>query len=393
MGGKKVREFIAGFVTVKVEVLNPEKFINMVSRYGMVMWDIERVNFTTLKLKMRYDQYRKIKTIARKTGAKIKIVNKHGAHFIFNKLRRRKFFIIGLIIFAAAIFYLSSIVWKIEITGNKNIETRRIYEALKKAGLSEGKFKHSIKLREVENAATKQINEISMMNIRFIGTYAKVEVVERTMPPSLIQRDKKSNIIASKDGKITRIIALQGQPKVKEGDIVKKGEILISGIVTDKNNVPLNITYAMGEIKAETWYDCTEEINLDYKYEIRTGQTKQKIYLIIGGKRVYLKNDRINFGKYDKIEEKSAVSLAGFDTPIEKVTEYYFEKVENSVKLSYEEAYQMAIEKAEEKLKKDMPQGIKIIDKKVEKSKEEGKVKVRVLYISEEDIGEEQEMK
>jgi similar to stage IV sporulation protein len=393
MGDKGLREFMHGHITVKVEVLNPEKFINMAVRYGIKIWEIRRINFTTIEFKMNSYQYRRIKIIAKKTGSKVKITSKYGVHFLLGKAVRRKFFIIGFIVFVGLIFYFSSIVWKIEITGNKKIETARIYDALHKAGLTEGRLKYNIKLREIENAATREIEEISMLNIRFTGTHAKVEVVERTMPPKPLPLNSPGNIVAVRDGIIKKIIALRGQAVVKENQIVKKGEILISGIVTDVNKLPIGITHAMGEVTAETWYEDRQEVQLNYTYETRTGKVSERTYIMVMGKRVYLKNEKINFDKYDKIEEKSIINIKGYELPVEKVTEYYFEKEVSKKTLTYEEAVEIGINKAEENIKKQMTLNMKIKDKIIEKSQADGVVNVRVMYVAEENIGQEQEIK
>jgi len=117
--------------------------------------------------------------------------------------------------------------------------------------LNEGKLKNRVNLREVENSVLKQMNGISVINIKFIGTRARVEIVERTMPPDILPLDKPTNIVASKDGIITKVLSYKGQPLVQVDDYVKKGQILISGVITDKTNVPSKIVHAMGIVSAK----------------------------------------------------------------------------------------------------------------------------------------------
>jgi similar to stage IV sporulation protein len=393
MGGSKLKEFVNGYIMVRAESLNPEKFINMSARYGIGMWDIERINFTTIEFKMRYTQYRKLKTIINRTNSKTKIIKKHGVNFVLSKASRRKFFVLGIFTFIAIIFYLSSIVWILDISGNKKIDKQIVYDAVKNAGLKEGKIKYGVNLREIEANVLRQLDQVSVINIRLIGTKAKIEVVERTMPPSIIPTDKPANIVASKEGIITKVLSYKGQPTVKAGDYVRKNQILVSGIVTNGENVPLKIVHAMADITAKTWYEAIEEISLDYKQEVRTGNVKHKSYMNVLNKKIPTKNDNIDFKKYDKIEEKSMVKLRGREMPVEKVNEYYYEKIEVRKKLTTEEALNIAIEKAEDKVKNEIPKDAKVLDKKIEKNIEEGKVMVKLLYIAEEKIGLQMEIK
>lgn len=390
MGGSELRDYLKGYIVVKAEGLNPEKFINMASRYGVKLWDIRRVSFTTIEFKMRHNQYHLLKKIIQKTGSKTKVMKKYGLNFLLNKVNKRKFFLFGIFIFIAIIFYLSSLVWRIEIVGNKSIKSDKIYETIKKHGLQEGKFKYYINLREIEKLVLKDIKEISIVNISFNGTKAHVEIVERAMPPGIIKSDIPQNIVSSKDGIITKVLAYKGQPVVKSGDYVKKGTILISGVITDANDSPQEYVNSMGEVYAKTWYEGKEEMDLNYKLENRTGRYRTKEYIVVGGKKIYLKNDTIDFELYDKIEEKSKVTLGAFESSVERVKEIYYEKNISYKKLTYEEAVKIAVQKIEDRLKETMPANPKVLDKKVDKSLEDGVVKTRILYITEEKISEQQ---
>lgn len=387
MSGSTLKDFLNGYIIVRAECLNPEKFINLSSRYGIKMWDIQRMNFTTIEFKMKYFQYRKLKSIIRKTNSKTKIIHKFGANFMFHKMSRRKFFVAGIVIFLGIIFYLSSSIWKLEITGNRKVDTKTIYDSVRKAGLKEGRFKQDIDLRDIESGVLRDLKEISLINIKFIGTKAKIEIVERTMPPEIVPADKPANITAFKEGIILNVLSYKGQPLVKIGDYVRKDQVLISGIITDSSNVPLKIVHAMGKVVAKTWYEAVEEVSLNYVYESRTGKVKQKTYIMVLGKKVYIKNDEIDFKKYDKIEEKTLVNIRGKEMPVERVTEYYFEKVDLRKQITTEEAFKIAADKCEENIKIIIPKDIKILDKKVSKEVSNGKVKVKLLYIGEESIG------
>lgn len=387
------KDIFYGYIIVRVQGLNPEKFINMASRNGIVFWDITRIDYTTIELKMKHNQYKSLKNIVKRTGTHIHIKRKKGINFIIYKISRRKFFLFGTFVFIAIILFMSSLVWKIEINGNKKISTDKIYNSVKKAGLCEGKFKYKINLRDIEALILKDMNEISVVNIKFIGTKAKVDVVERVMPPLIIGEGKPANIQAVKDGIITKIVSYRGQPTVSSGDFVREGQILISGVITDGMNVPTGIVRARGTIIAKTWYEAQEEVCLDYVYEERTGKVKKDVYVIIGQKRIYLKKDNIDYQKYDKIEEKNNLKIIGQKLPVEKVTEYYYQKVEKRKKLNYNQAVEMALKQAEANIAMRMLKNAKILDKKIHREMGNNIVKIKLLYITEEEIGEVVEIK
>ncbi|EYE88138.1 hypothetical protein Q428_09565 [Fervidicella metallireducens AeB] len=163
--------------------------------------------------------------------------------------------------------------------------------------------------------------------------------------------------------------------------------------MTDINNFPISIGNAMGVVYAKTWYEGISEVNFHYKRELKTGITKQKIYFMLLGKKIYLKNDNIDFEKYDKIIEKNNLNIKGMNTKIEKITETYYQKIEENVNLTEEEAKKIAVENAENNVHPKLPQNGKLLDKKIYKEKNEKSIKVRILYLFEENIGIVQELK
>lgn len=382
------------YLYVMIEGLNPEKFINLAILNGIELWDIERISLTEMAFKMSGNQFKDLRKIAKRTGCRVKINKKNGIIFLAKKMSRRVFFIAGLMIFFVILYILSCLVWTIEIEGNKRLSTDLIYRELKKSGLSIGKFKNKINLRDVESRMVKSINELSMITISYDGTKAKVRVVERTMPPSIIDSELPVNIVALKDGIVTKVSALKGQSLVKEGDYVKKNQILISGVITDSQNIPLKATRAMGDVYAKTWYESIKEVNLDYKYFEQTGNQIKIIYILLpNNKKIYLKPGVNKFEFYDKIEEKEYINILGFSVPATKITEIYSEKIQITKKLSYKEAAELAIKLSNEELEKRIPKEVRILEKKIDKVIMKNRVIVRNLWIAEEKISVEKEIK
>lgn len=384
---RRLVDFLNGYIIIRIEGLNPERFINIASRNGISFWDITKIDYVTIQLKMKHSQYKRLKRIAKRTGTRVHIRKKKGLNFIVHRVSKRKFFVLGIFIFIGIIIYLSSLVWSIEIEGNKNIPSSEIYQALKKAGLEEWKPKYKINVRDIEADTLKEMDRISVINIKMIGTKAKVYIVERKMPPNMEYNGRPANIIALKDGIILNILSYKGKALVDIGDYVRKGQILISGIVTDSMNAPTGIVRAKGKIIAKTWYEAIEKIPLDYVYEERTGRVKKIEYVDFCGKVIYLKKDTLNFEKYDKIEEKNIINIAGIKTPLIKTTEYYYEKVKKNIKLDYKKALEMALKSAESNILANMPKEANIIDKQIQKQMGNNIVKVKLLYITEEQIG------
>ena len=389
MGFGNTGKYIDSYVTVRIEGLQVERFINMASKNSITMWELKKVDYTTIEMNMHYYQYPLLKNILRKTNCRSKIIGKTGLHFFVNKIKKRIFFAAGAVVFAALLIYLSSFIWFLEVTGNENIDSQRIFAYAEKAGLKTGIQKNSISLRNVEEYIITGINEISVVNIKYEGTRAIINVVERTMPPDIINPDEAVDVIALKDGIIDTVLAYRGQVMVKRGDYVRKDQVLISGILPDGTNKRV---HAMGLVTAKAWYESIQQVPLIYGEDIRTGKLKKRVSFKVGSKRLYLKNSNITYEKYDRIEGIKAIKIFGIPTTISQVTEYYYEKETSITELTYEEAFELALEKAEEEINKTMPKNAALAHKQIERNQKEDGVRVRMLYTVIESIGVEKKI-
>lgn len=387
MRKSSINEYFNGYILVRLESLHPEELINLCFSNNIILREIERKNYTTIIFKMKQDQFLLFKHIIRNTNSNARIIKKYGVNFTYNRISRRKFFLIGSIIFFALLFFFSSIIWSVNIQGNKTISASLINDTLRKSGLKKGIFKYNIDFRKVEENVIRNIKEVSIVKITIIGTKVNVEIVERTLPTKIFDKYSPTNIVATKEGIITKIVSLNGVPIVKCGDLVKVNQILISGMLSDSDSDINKPAHAMGIINAKTWYEASEETKYNYKFEVLSGKYKSKIYYIIGKERLYTKNTNITFKKYDKIVNTTKIRILGFKTPVDKVTENYYEIVDAYRTLSKAEAEKISLNAATEKIKKLLPKNCKILTIKKFKTLYREKVKIRILYILEEAIG------
>ncbi|MCX7950446.1 MAG: sporulation protein YqfD [Clostridiales bacterium] len=387
-------DYFEGYVVVELKAINPEKFLNLATKNGIKVWDVIRLDYTTIEFKTNVEDFKKLKYTSKKVRAKIKIKSKKGSVFFMYKLLRRKLFIVGIILFLGIIYFLSNLVWIINIYGNKKITNEKIQKTLYNKGVKIGSKKSNLNLRQLEDAIKKELSEVSIINMSFDGVKLNVEIVERTMPPSITTYEQPSDIIAQKDGIITKIFCYKGTPLIKEGDYVKNGQVLISGdviILNRENGQPetVKIARALGSVYAKVWYENTQEIILNETKRQQTGKIVNNTYYVINGKKIYTNKHDVNFKIYDKIENKERVKLQNYELPIEKVEEYYYEVVEIKQNYTVNEAVEIAKRNAENELLKQIPNNTKILDKKIEKIIEKNKVKIRLLYITEEQISME----
>lgn len=379
----KLWNYLRGYVMIKIEGLALEKFINYAIARGIYLWDIVRIDYTTLEAKVGLEGYKELRHIVKKSGCKIKINMRIGYPFFMHKIKMRKMFIGGFVIFFLIIFFSTSFIWNVEVVGNEKISKPIIYQHLKKLGLYPGVFKYKLDISHIENGMMIQLGNLAWAGIQIKGTKAIVEIVEKVSPPPPIPNDIPCDIVASKKGIIEKVIAKNGDALVQKGDIVKKGQILISGTIV-REELDNRYVHALGEVYAKTYYEEKDEIPLVYARKIKTGNKRVRRIFKIGNNQIISSLGEIPYKNV--IIEKRSKTLSiwrNIKIPVEIIIEEHYEVIEKKEKIPMEIAKEALKEKMMVKLANEMPQNIKIIrqDMKFDKKNNQlrGKATVEVL--------------
>ena len=297
--------FFRGYVLLEITGFSVERFMNLVTYNNIYLWDIKR-NQNGVILKVSIRGFKLLKKYARKTGCKIKILKKNGLPFEIYKYKKRKIFAGGIIFFIGFLYLLSSFVWFIDIKGNKKIDSNRILKFCESKNLKFGCLKYKLNIKELERDLLNNFNEISWINIKLKGTRAIINIKEIISKQKIIDKRTPCNIIAKKNGLILNVITSSGTPKVKINDVVKKGDILVSGEVLIENNnsetsqPSVNYVHADAKVMAKTYYEMNFKVPYEYIFKKYTGQTKKNYILELYNKKISLSNG-IKFINYDKI--------------------------------------------------------------------------------------------
>ena len=106
---KILLNYILGYLRIEVEGYFIEKLINLSSNKSILLWNSKREKSTLLYTNISIKDYRKIVKIAKKTKCRVKIKEKKGLPFIFNKYRKRKIFFLSLCLIVVCILESNSL--------------------------------------------------------------------------------------------------------------------------------------------------------------------------------------------------------------------------------------------------------------------------------------------
>ena len=347
--------YILGYIRISIEGYYIERFINICISRKIVIWNIKREKGgAKLYFNIGINDFKKLKQIAKKTKCKIKISKKRGIPFILNRYRKRKIFGMFLILIITIILGTSNYIWNIEIKIEDNEIIEGIEVDLSESGLVIGKNKNKIKTAEIIQQIRLKRNDISWIGIELKGTNAIVKIVKAKEAPKIINENDYTNIVANKSGVITRVIAQNGTARVKVGDTVSVGTLLIEGSMegkyTDKRYV-----HSIGEIEAKVWYSKTKKIYYINEEKEYTKNEENKYSIKINKFEINLYKTLSKFKIYDTIRtEKKVKIFSNLYLPISLIKTTNKEQINVKKEYNLEEAKQIAVNKLREELKNEI---------------------------------------
>ena len=366
----------------------PERFINLCARNNIVLWDIRRrdgVLYACTPIKC----YRKIRPSAHKSGMKLRIGQRRGLPFIVNRYRKRLGILIGIAIFAAVLIVNSNIIWVVKVKGNSEVKSEAILQTFEELGLHTGIKKSSIDIKNLELEAGKKLPQLSWLSVNINGSTATIEVREAVKTPELLDENEPCNMKASFDGQIVRIASYDGNPAVKKGDSVVKGDLLISGIVENKDQT-LTYLHARGVAIART--ERKNSVRVDFlqnEKEYTGGEVTQTTLYFFGLNIPLYYNKAAPKGSYEMSQNVKNAVVGGVNIPISVKTKKWKEYKTVQKKLTEQQAAGIAKKQIEEK-EKELMKGKKMISKKVRTEYTGSLCLMTAYYECEEDIAAEE---
>ncbi len=389
----RISSFLRGYIKVKISGQYPERLVNICAARGIFLWSISRSEEGALTASMSINGFKYMPTIAKKAGCRVRLLSRHGLPFVLHRHRKRYVFAAGVIAFLLICYMLSLFVWKIEITGDETISRTQLLNSLEKHGLYTGAFSGSIDNNKVKRGVMSDMPEVAWVGLVTNGSGARVEVRRRVPKPDITDEQRVCNLVASQNGVITALNITNGVKYVDVGNVVYKGQLLVSGVI-ETNASGIMTMPASGIITATTWYEKTGVLPETKEVRTRTGETKSKHMLKIFGWKIPLFfDDKVEFKSFDR---ESRVNKLYESEKFSLPFSFHYDKFYD-VDISYEE---LSPEESRAILKKQLRKevesafGSSVVVKDIvwtEGVNAEGKSTLTVSYECSENIAEEKE--
>ncbi len=363
-------KYIRGYLRIRVSGFSPERFMNLCSNKGILLWNIVRegdVYYMNINLR----GFRALRPIVRKTGTRVAVLERHGLPFFLPKLLKRKVFVGGL--FLAVVFWMwsSLFIWDIELSGNYQITDDMFQSFLKEEHVRVGMKKEELDIEQLEKEIRRTFPKVTWASARLSGTKLVIDIKENDTPIVKEQEQKEpgSDLVSAYDGTVVSIIVRSGVPAVAVGDTVEAGTVLVEGRVPVYNDDATVREYmyvdADADIILEHTASFSESLPFDHIEKEYTGREKKRFYLRFGEKEWRMPQER-PFLTYDSvIRESRPLLFEKLSIPLYIGSYTYREYMNVEYSYSQEEAGEKLNQKINTFLETLEGKGVQIIEKDV----------------------------
>lgn len=344
---------LAGYRTVAVPASHTVQALNLLQASGYPHWRMQNGESGGISFRMRLRDAQAYLQLCDGYGIAAEAGRIRGIPELLRRYAGRWGIPTGAVLFGVIVWLSTTVVWRMEVTGNERYSDTEIVGMLCAYGFGVGSRFSGIDFDVLQNGFLRTADGIAWIAVNMQGTTAHVEVRETL--DELPERERSSasaNIVASEDGQITEVRVSGGRAVVGVNDIVRKGELLISGIMTVGED-GLRYEYASGQVFAKVNRQVTGEAALTQEKNVYTGQECTRRSVLFFGKEIkFFRKSGIEYPSYDTIISENQMTLPdGTPLPVWIRTETQRAFRVETVTLSETEAYYEALRLYQTRLK------------------------------------------
>lgn len=299
---KKLYNHLRGSLQIDIYGAAIERFLNICAIHGVSFWDVRCVDAAHFTAWVSVGGYFALRPYARNTGCRVRMRRKRGAPFTAKKLVRRWMLCLGGVLCAATVWYLSGMVWTIEVRGCERMSQREVLELLAEEGLKTGARRSGFQKRELRNNVILKTDKLSYLTVNFRGTHAIVEVQERRNMETMPEKQAPCDVVSGLTGIVTDVRVRTGLATVKVGDTLQPGELIATGVIVNQNDeTQVTLLHAEAEVDLRTWYTRKTAVPAELQQLLPDGVIGNERFMQLGDRRFpFGMVEKNGFSWYDK---------------------------------------------------------------------------------------------
>ena len=305
-----------GLISVQITAAEPEKSLYLLNKAGVQMYRVFWADDLTVRFVCSRRDCRNIQALCARKGDTVTFGPEAGEHFWKKIITARPVLIAGVAVLLMLTLFLPTRVLFFRVEGNQRLPERQILEEAAECGIRFGVSRRAVRSEKMKNALLEAMPELKWAGINTSGCTAVISVREREAEQKQTTHGGIIGIVAAVDGYITSSTVVKGTGLCMPGEIVKEGQLLISGYAD--HGICIRITGAEGEIFAQTNRKLESMAPLQCLQREGAQNSSRRFSLLLGKKRINLwKDSRIWDATCGRMYEEYYLTLpGGFQLPI-----------------------------------------------------------------------------
>lgn len=340
---------LTGHRTLSTDKDHAPRLLELCRRRGIAYENFQNTEDGGISLRFSLRNARLLGSLCDGYGIPVHRLKEGGLPLLLRRLFRRLGLVVGGAVGLSLFLASQSVFWDIRISGNQTVSDRAVKESLAACGLTVGTPIRGFEADVTENSVLLYDDRLAWLSVNCKGTVAYVEVREAVKPPEK-EPDVPRDLVAARGGVIEYIELEAGNVRVKAGQTVSAGEVLVSGLF-DSTQLGVRVESAQARVFARTARDFSVTVPLSYEqktYLTDLHNTKQDICqeksVIFFGNHIKFSKKTGNMGVFcDTIETESSWGLipeVGF--PVSTRTVWYLPYEITTATRTYAEAEELA---------------------------------------------------
>lgn len=234
---KIVRKNLGGVnQTFLVEGLNLDRLINTAKNRGLTLENVKKISNRSLLVSLSLRDSKKFFALSKELCYNIKKIRQSGKTLPILKACQRLGVVMGAIVFVGLSCFFNDLIYGFSFSGSGSVYEREVLLYLTELGVKPYSHFSAFDFERIEDEILAKNKNLSFVSIKKNGNRLNIE---SSLANTNVDRlnGKVSSIISEVDGEIEKINVYRGTALVQKGDFVKKGDLLVDGYMTIKEQV------------------------------------------------------------------------------------------------------------------------------------------------------------
>lgn len=317
------------------EVLTPmaERVISRAAEAGVYFERVERISQREMRAWVAGKSERAFCEFLDRFSIAYTVTARRGWHRALNFMRARLALAASLALAITLLCLCAGRVWLIRVSGASDPEA--LVALLEDWGVRPGSSRADIDPVALSKRLNASAPEYAFIGVKLSGVYLRLDAVREHAAPAVYDILDARDLVADADAVITRVHVVAGQARVKAGDTVRAGDILIAGEELRTADGETARVRAEGSVYARAWTRATSSFALEREQLAYTGRASHaaRIESPLFTRELFGDNPFTSF-----TESRERLAIVGLFVPASIVRSTYRECESAIIRVSEREA-------------------------------------------------------